>query len=57
MHQNILIAVLVISLESHSGVCGVVFAHLELHNTRSPFSIEGTALAQITKYKVREGRV
>lgn len=40
-----------------SGVCGVVFAHLEFQNTRSPFSIEGTALAQITKYKVREGRV
>lgn len=40
-----------------SGVCAVVFAHLEFQNTRSPFSIEGTALAQITKYKVREGRV
>lgn len=43
--------------ESYSDVCSVVFAHLELFNTRSPFSIEGTALAQITKYKAGEGRV
>lgn len=57
MHQNTLIAFPVISLESRSGVCCVVFAHLEPQNTRSPFSIEGTALAQITKYIVREGRV
>ena len=34
---------------------GGSFAHLERQHTRSPFSIEGTALAQITKYKVREG--
>lgn len=64
MDENILIALLVcltllpsISPESRSGVCCVVFAHLEPPNTRSPFSVEGTALAQITKYIVREGRV
>lgn len=38
-------------------MCCVVFAHLEPQNTRSPFSIEGTALAQITKYILKEGRV
>lgn len=57
MHHNILTALLVISLESRSGVCCVVFAHLEPQNTRSPFSIEGIASAQITKYIAREGRV
>lgn len=57
LHRNVLTAFPVISLESHRGVCCVVLAHLEPQNTRSPFSVEGTALAQITKYIVREGRV
>lgn len=57
MHPNILVGSPAISLESHSGVWGVVFAHLELQNTRSPFSTEGTALAQITKCKAKGGRV
>lgn len=52
--QNLFVASLTISLASHSGVCSV-FAHLELQNTRSPFSIGATALAQITKCKVRDG--
>lgn len=35
----------------------VVFAHLELQRTRSPFSTEGAALAHISNYEVRGGGV
>lgn len=45
-------ALLCLVAEPHNDVSSVVFAHLELRRTRSPFSTQGAALAQITNYKL-----